>query len=133
MILVWTLAATLGFAFLLQCRGWTLLWASLGGVVGWGVYLLMTPLVGPWIAYAVGAAAVTAWAEILSRLSGKPPVSYLLPGLIPMVPGKYIFNAMDLMVRQHFTDAATAGWEAFIVAVALVVGVTSISVLLRRP
>ena len=134
MILVWTFVATLGFSVLFQCRGWSLLWAAVGGTLGWALYLLATNLgAGEALAYAIAAATVTLWSESLSRWSGRPTVSFLLPGLIPLVPGKSIFTAMDLAVRKQLAEAALAGWETLVIAAAIVVGVAAVSVVFRRP
>jgi uncharacterized membrane protein YjjB (DUF3815 family) len=133
MVLVWTFAATLGFCLLFQCRGWSLLWAAVGGTLGWAVYLALAGLgAGEGPAYAVAAASVTLWSEALSRWSGSPAVSFLLPGLIPLVPGKAIFTAMDLAVRKQLAEAAAAGWETLVIAAAIVVGVAAVSVVLRK-
>jgi uncharacterized membrane protein YjjB (DUF3815 family) len=133
MVLVWTFLATLGFSVLFQCRGWSLLWAAVGGTVGWAVYLLVTWLGGgEALAYAVAAASVTLWSEALSRWSGRPAVAFLLPGLIPLVPGKSIFTAMDLAVRKQLAEAAAAGWETLVIAAAIVVGVAAVSVVFRK-
>ena len=133
MILVWTFLATLGFGLLFQCRGWSLLWAAVGGTLGWGVYLAVAAFgTGDGVAYGAAAVAVTLWSEVLARLTGRPAVSYLLPGLIPLVPGKSIFTAMDLVVRQQLAQAAVAGYETLVIAVALVVGVATVSVVLRK-
>ncbi len=133
MVLVWTFLATLGFSFLFQCRGWSLLWAAVGGTLGWAVYLVVTSLGGgEALAYAVAAASVTLWSEAVSRWSRRPAVSFLLPGLIPLVPGKSIFTAMDLAVRKQLADAAVAGWETLVIAAAIVVGVAAVSVVFRK-
>ena len=133
MILVWTFIATLGFGLLFQCRGWSLVWAAVGGTLGWGVYLAGAGLgAGDGPAYGVAAAAVTLWSEALARWTLRPAVSYLLPGLIPLVPGKSIFTAMDLAVRQQLAEAAVAGYETLVIAVAIVVGVAAVSVVFRK-
>lgn len=133
MVLIWTFLATVGFAVLFQCRGWPVLWAALGGTLGWGTYLLL----GGWgagegLANAGAAAIVTLWSEGVARLARTPAVTFLLPGLIPLVPGKALFTAMDLGVRRHLPEAAAAGWDALVIAAGIVVGVAAVSVMLRR-
>ena len=133
MVLVWTFAATVGFGLLFQCRGWSLLGAAVGGTLGWAAYLGLAALgSGDGIAYAVAAAAVTLWSEAVARWSSRPAVAFLLPGLIPLVPGKAIFTAMDLAVRRQLAEAAVAGYETLVIAAAIVVGVAAVSVVLRK-
>ena len=133
MVLVWTFVATFGFCFLFQCRGWSLLWAAVGGTLGWAVYLAVSALGGgEALAYAVAAASVTLWSEAFSRWTQRPTVSFLLPGLIPLVPGKSIFTAMDLAVKKQLAEAAVAGWDTLVIAAAIVVGVAAVSVVFRK-
>lgn len=132
MVLVWTFLATLGFAVLFQCRGWSVVWAALGGVLGWGIYLAASALgAGDPVGYALAAALVTLWSEALSRVTRRPAVSFLLPGLIPLVPGKAVFTTMDLAVRSRLAEAAQSGYQTLVIAAALVVGVAAVTVLVR--
>lgn len=132
MVLVWTFLATLGFAVLFQCRGWPVVWAALGGALGWGVYLGASALgSGDPVGYALAAALVTLWSETLARFMKKPAVSFLLPGLIPLVPGKAVFTTMDLAVRNRLAEAAQSGYQTLVIAAALVVGVAAVTVLVR--
>jgi len=132
-ILVWTFAATLGFAVLFEVRGWALAAAAGAGTLGWAVYLVAEGLgLGPGPSNAAAAAAVTAVAEVLGRRTSKPLLTYLAPALIPLVPGRALYTAMDRAVGRDFAAAGAAGWETLVVAASLVVGVAAVSLAARR-
>lgn len=133
MILVWTFAATLGFAVLFEVRGWALAAAAAAGTLGWAVYLAFDALgagLGP--SNAAAAAAVTAVAEMLARHSHRPLLTFLAPALIPLVPGRALYTAMDRAVGRDLTAAGAAGWETLVIAASLVVGVAAVSLAARR-
>jgi uncharacterized membrane protein YjjB (DUF3815 family) len=132
MVLLWTFLATLGFAVLFECRGWAVLAAAVVGTLGWAIYLGLDAFgAGAGLANAGAAAAVTL-AATAGRLVKMPQVALLLPGLIPLVPGKAIFTAMDLAVRRDLAGAASAGYDTLVVAASLVVGVAAVSLAARK-
>lgn len=133
MILVWTFAATLGFALLFEARGWALPAAALAGTLGWAVYLGLDALgAGQGASNAGAAAAVTLVAEVLARRSRSPLLTFLAPALIPLVPGRTLYEAMDRAVSRDLAGAETAAFETLVVAASLVVGVAVVSWAARR-
>lgn len=133
MILLWTFLATLGFAVLFEARGWHLFAAGAVGALAWALYLALAELgIGIAGANFGAAAAVTLCAEGLGFWTKRPVLTYLAPGLIPLVPGKALFSTMDAVVQKQPTEAARAGWETIVVAAALVVGVAAVSWMVRR-
>lgn len=128
--LLWCLLATLGFGVLFQLRGRDLLWAGFCGVVAWGGWLAGI-LHSPWLANFIAAVCLTLASEIIARLRGTLAVAYLVPGLIPLVPGAQIYGAMEAAVARNLDAALDQAFATGVIATALVVGILAVSVLVR--
>jgi uncharacterized membrane protein YjjB (DUF3815 family) len=87
-----------GFCFVFNIRGWGLLLTSLGGTIGWAVYLLFTPLQNDIVQYFIATLAISAYSEIMARVRKSPVTGYLLVALLPMVPGSGIYYTMQYCV-----------------------------------
>lgn len=75
-----------------------------------------------------GAAGIAALAgglvsESLARIRSQPATVFLLPGLIPLVPGVTIYRAMSDLVRGNGTAGTQAGLQTFVWAGAIALGV----------
>ena len=90
---------SLGFALLFNLRGRRLFWASLGGVISWGVYLVVMAF---WPheagSYLLAALLLTVYAEIMARIQKAPVTVYLVAGTIPLIPGASLY---DMMLCGH--------------------------------
>ncbi len=128
--------ATLGFAVIFYVHPRRLLLATLGGFVTCGIYLvagyfLEGELLPNFLAAAVGAI----YSEICARLTRVPVPVYVLPCVIPLVPGSGLYNTMFNLVSGAYTAAASAGWVTLQVALGIAGGLAVASLLgiLLRP
>lgn len=80
---------SLSFAMFFGVRSRKLWFSLLGGALNWGLYLLAMKKMGlpATMAYALGAAAGTLYAEILARIVKTPVTVFVITSVIPMVPG----------------------------------------------
>ena len=80
--------------------------AALGGLLSWAAYLLLGNLV-PDLFYRILLVSIltAAYAEIVARVRKAPATLFLLPALIPLVPGSYVYYMMLSLVMSHPQDA----------------------------
>ena len=83
---LYAFVACLGFGGLYNLHGSPILWAAVGGALGWLVYLLTLLFAPDFFAGFLSAAAVSFYAEVLARLQKRTVTTYLLIGIIPMSP-----------------------------------------------
>lgn len=98
----------LGFASMYNLSGKDLWLAALNGMTGQIIYVLT--IAAGWNEFAAMAAAsvvVTGLAELLARLCRAPVNAYLVCALIPLVPGKGIFEAIRSWI---LADAQASHW-----------------------
>ena len=90
--------AAAGFAMLFSVPRRTLAMCALCGAAGVGLRLTLLQATNGALHIAMAtlcaALAVAILAELLSRRTGMPPAVYSVAGVIPMIPGGYMFRAV---------------------------------------
>jgi len=102
-------------------------WGAVVGGLGWFVYSLLIPNGGKagTESYFWGSIAVALLSEVLAFLKKNPATVYLIPGLLPLVPGSGMFQTMRAAVTGDLDNAlhlalstlTTAGATALAVAI----------------
>ncbi len=133
------LMGAFAFAVLIRVPRRDLAFAALAGLVSGFVYAAAGGIGLHSIAQVLLAAvAAGTLSEILARVRRAPATVFLMPGLIPLVPGLLAYHAMYALLRgEYLTGAAlaveTLYWAAAIgVGIALVLTVSR-SFAARRP
>ena len=83
---------TLGFGYLFNIRGGKLVYAALGGMAAWALFLGL----GFWIEsevlrYFIVSVCSTVYAEVLARRLKTPATTFCIITLIPLVPGGALY------------------------------------------
>lgn len=119
---------TLFFAVFYNMRGRKLITAGLGGMLTWSVCLLVTSLTGSqYIAYLVSAMIASTVAEVLARIYKTPTTTFVVPILIPLIPGGGLFYTMSAAVEQDWSFFAAKGQETFFLFCMLAAGIMAAS------
>ena len=112
---------TLGFALFFRVRPVHLLAATLGGVLSWTLYLVVFAAGGTvFSSTLVAALAVCLWAETMARVRKAPATVFLVPGIIPLLPGGALYYAMDSVVTGDMDVFLAKGKETVFIAVGIV-------------
>ncbi|WP_165444026.1 threonine/serine ThrE exporter family protein [Lachnoclostridium sp. Marseille-P6806] len=99
--LVMALAGALGFSLMFRLRRKLIPGAVLGGFLTWGVFLLARPhftYMGIFIPGLIATAVGSLYAELLARFQKAPAILFLIPTLIPMMPGGPLYYMMSFAV-----------------------------------
>lgn len=102
-------------------------WGAVVGGLGWFVYSVLIPngAKAGIESYFWGSIAVALLSEVLAFLKKNPATVYLIPGLLPLVPGSGMFQTMRAAVTGNLHNAlhlalatlTTAGATALAVAI----------------
>ena len=114
----------LGFAVLFGMRRRYLFTAALGGMLAWAVYLLLQGRTGGFAACLAAAAFAVLYAEVLARLFKTPATLFVIPAVIPLVPGGTLYSCMDSAVRGQMALAKEYGSETLNTALAIAAGMS---------
>jgi len=126
-MLLSALAGAMGafaFAVLIRVPRRDLFFAALGGLLSGFVYAAAGALGLHTIAQVLLAAvAAGALSEVLARVRRAPATVYLMPGLIPLVPGLLAYHAMYALLRGDYVSGAAIAVETIYWAAAIGVGI----------
>lgn len=126
--ILWAAGSTLAFGIIFNLKGKKLFFASVGGAIGWAVYIFFKNS-----GYSVPASflfssiAITIYSEIMARILKTPVTSTLIASLIPLVPGSGIYFTMSYLVENKIEKAVEKGTETILVTVAITVGIVLVS------
>lgn len=98
-------------------------WCALAGLAGWAVQTLALQAGWDPVAGAMlGGVAVSLVAEGLARARRMPSTVFVVPGILPLVPGTRVYQAMLAMLRDDQAAAAGQVAQAMIAAGGIAVG-----------
>lgn len=128
---LYAFAACAAFSIVFNMRGKTLLFASLGGTLGWLVYLLCGPLQNDILQFFFATIAISIYSETMARVHKAPVTGYLLVALLPMVPGGGIYYTMEYCIIGNTDMFLETGLHTLGVAGALAMGILLVSSFVR--
>lgn len=70
----------------------------------------------------VAASLVGLFADVFSRVRKEPATVFIIPGIIPLVPGAGMFYTTQYLINGEFTQAAEKGTETLLMAGSISVG-----------
>lgn len=115
---------SVGFAVLYNIRGIRFLFASLGGLFSWSMFLGLGYLVPNEIArYFIVAALISLYAEIMARVLKTPTTTFIITSLIPLIPGSSLYYTMTNAFLRNGVDFIERGIITLSLAGALAAGI----------
>lgn len=121
---------TLGFSIYFRVSERNVAAATFGGALGWAVYLLCFHLWGSVFAGNVVAAAVVYfWSVAMARVLKAPSNTYLIPGIIPLLPGGPLYYTMAGLVSGDRALFVQKGTITVLVTFGMVTGMVSAAVI----
>ena len=129
-MLITAALSTLGFSILFFVHPRHLPPATLGGLLTCGVYLLAGHFIeGELLPNLLGALFGAGFSEIMARLTKAPVPVYMVPCVIPLVPGSGLYATMFGIVTGNYAEAAAAGMRTLEMALGIAGGIVVASVL----
>ena len=122
------IGSTFAFGIIYNLKGKKLIFASIGGGIGWAVYVFFKSHgnSNPG-SFLFAAMAITIFSEISARVLKTPVTSTLIASLIPLVPGSGVYFTMSYFVQGYTEMAISKGIETLLITVAITVGIVMIS------
>jgi uncharacterized membrane protein YjjB (DUF3815 family) len=133
---IFSFLCTFGFGILFNIPRKQLVFASIGGALGWIVYSIsLVQFDAVVMAAFTGALAVGFYSEIMAKERRVPATVYVIPGMIPLVPGYGLYYAIKKIIEADYIMALEVGTETVLVALAIssaVILTTSIGRKIKR-
>ena len=120
-------AGSLGFSVLFHIRGKKLFLAALGGALSWGLCLLLEPVIsGEPLRYFFCSFFVAVYAEILARVLKTPATTFLIPSIIPHIPGGSLYHTMRYALYREWSACFSQAFYTLKLALALALGIIAV-------
>lgn len=124
--------STVGFSVFLNAPASSLIPAGITGGIGWSVFFyLMGVSSNSIFANFFAAVIVSLMSEILARKLKQPAILFVIPGIIPLVPGLGMYNTMLYLVQKNYDMAISTGADVLFVGGAIALGVLIITSLAK--
>ncbi len=120
--------STFAFGIIFNLKGQKLIYASVGGAIGWAIYILFRSSGNsdP-VSFFYSSVGITIYSEIIARILKTPVTSTLIASLIPLVPGSGVYFTMSYAVEHRVEEAIQKGIETLMITVAITMGIIVVS------
>ena len=124
--------ATIGFAVFLNSPKSILIHSGLVGGIGWVIFYYLVNLTSNDIlANFIASLFVSYISEVLARKLKQPAIVFLIPGIIPLVPGLGMYNTMLYLIQRDYINGIAKGVDVLFVAGAISLGALVVSSLFK--
>ncbi|MDE6365922.1 MAG: threonine/serine exporter family protein [Lachnospiraceae bacterium] len=119
---------TLGYCLNINVKRNKIVYGCVGGVVSTFLYCVCAEMgLSPLMQNFIPAAVVTLYAEALARVVKAPATVFLIPSIIPLVPGGRLYYTMRAIVDGDADGAKVYAMETIVIALGIAVGIVVIS------
>lgn len=124
--------ATAFFALLFKVPRRAILISAVLSGVGYALYDWVTPVLGTAIAgYFLGTLLMAVLSEILARVMKMPATIFIIPAIIPLVPGIGLYNTMMYLVQGQNAKAGQTGTVTILAIVSMAMALVLTSILTK--
>lgn len=124
-------AATFFYSLMLKAPPRALAVSAAVSGTGYIIYYFLLGQ-GDVIASFAGTIFVAVAGEILARVMKMPSTVFVIPGIIPLVPGYMLYRTMFMLVQNDFNGFVHTGATTFFIAGVMAVGIAMTNFLSRR-
>lgn len=129
---LYSLIASIAFGVQFNVRLRHIITAGIGGTITQLIFMSFEYNGGEdMLCYFFSAAAVSVYSEIMARRLHAPVNMYLVIGVIPLVPGGYMYNTMITLIGGDIDMFAHQFAETVGIAGSIAMGVFSVSAIIR--
>lgn len=121
--LIGAILGTLGSAITFRIPVRALFGCTITGMLGWEVCYFMSSFgIVPVYCNFMAAITISLCSESLARSLRMPATVFVVPGILPLVPGTLTYDSMLSIIRGDSDQATAAGMKAMLIASGIAVG-----------
>ena len=122
---------SLGFSLMFNSGTKVLLPGTLGGMLGWAVYLLAVELnLNSFVSAVIAAAFCQIYSEVFARVIKVPKTILYIPAIVPLVPGGSLYYTMYNAAVSNWSQFKFYGMQTLHVAFGIAVGASFVSAIM---
>lgn len=127
------IAATVFYSLLMKTPLKAVLISAFIGSFGYIINLIMQKNnYNMILSYFTGTLFIAFAGEILARIFKKPSTIFIIPAIIPLVPGYSLYQTMLLLVQNDMDGFIRTGAQTFFLAGSMAVSIALINFIARR-
>ena len=116
--------STFGFAVFMHTPKKQILYSSLTGSLGWIMYTVISNSGFDNVMSSFFAACIVGTSsEILARLVKAPSIIFIIPGIVPLVPGRGLYYTMEHLISKDYMSAISVGTNTLLIAGSISLGI----------
>lgn len=109
--------STIAFAMFYNAPKKTFIASFIAGSVGWFLFKSIEIEIGSKLLGAVFAGfSVGVVGEIASKIAKEPVTAFIIPGILPLVPGAGMYRTMANLVQENYNTSLHYGRESLLIA-----------------
>lgn len=114
------LACTIGFGVLFNVPRTSIIKSGFAGGIGWVLYNVFNFYTDSTVlSVFVASFAIAILGEVFAIKFRNPSTVYIVPAIVPLVPGYGVYYTMLSFVQNDYESAANHGSESFLVSIAI--------------
>lgn len=123
----------IGFAYLFNCPKKAIIKSAIGGGLGWLMYYysVHTLHISVVISTFLGTLVLSIICEILARIEKDAVTIFVIPAILPLVPGAGLYYTLLYFIEGNFSQATTKGLETLGCAAGIAIGIIFVSSISR--
>lgn len=110
---------TSGFSVFLSVPKIDVFVSGFAGAIGWTIYMTLIKNYGTVEATFIATLIIGTMGNFLSKLLRKPSAVYIIPGVIPLVPGYGMYTTMIYALTDKYELSVKKGIETVLVGLAI--------------
>ena len=128
-----TATGTLGYCLNVNTKMDKIIYGCVGGVLSTFLYCVCAEAgMSLLLQNLIPATIVTLYAELLARLVKAPATVFLIPSIIPLVPGGRLYYTMRAIVDGNEIKAKIFAKQTLVIALGIAVGIVIVSLVFYR-
>ncbi|NFQ66251.1 threonine/serine exporter family protein [Clostridium sporogenes] len=122
---------TLGFTLFFSVNKKHVAAATFGGLLSWTIYLVIYHITESiFLGNMIASMIVCLWSELMARKLKAPTNIFMIPGIIPLLPGGTLYYTMEAMLQKNKKIFIQKGLETVMITIGIVAGIVAVSVIL---
>lgn len=122
--LIFSFTASFFFAVLFDAPKRLFFYAGVVGATGWMVSRILLEVFSMHEIYATmfGSLVLGIMCHLMARMLKEPATIFMVPGIIPFVPGGLAYEATSLLVQFEYNESLNTMFEVILIAGGVAVG-----------
>ena len=126
---IFSFAVTAGFSIFFNDPKKSLIPCGIVVGIGWCAYILMSKssYFSNVFSMVIASAVISLLSEILARKLKYPSINFIIPGILPLVPGLGLYNTMYSLVQKDYALAVSTGTDTLFKSGGIAIGILIIT------